>query len=141
MPVRNFKSSNKEGIPYKIPFSFLNSHQTPHQQTLNPNNNSRNSTNFQKKKKKKKKKKKMNSMFSFFDAFAAELLLGKFVRDSSSVPSFTPNNGGSASSAASASPKSLPNKKHEANSKNSSMKPRFALELDGLNCFETLVPN
>lgn len=86
----------------------------------------------------------MNSMFSFFDAFAAEILLGKFVTASTSVPSFTPNTG-SGGSASSAPVKSMPGKKDEANavakSKNSSMKPRFALEFDGLNCFETLVPN
>lgn len=78
----------------------------------------------------------MNSMFSLFDAFAAELILGKFVRSSSSVPSFTPKNG-------SGSVKSLPIKKEEEETKpkNSSMKPRFALEFDGLHCFETLVPN
>lgn len=77
-------------------------------------------------------------MFSLFDAFAAEFLLGNFVRASSSVPSFTPNN----NNASPAVPKPLPSKKEEEpKSKNSLMKPRFALELDGLNCFETLVPN
>uniref|UniRef100_A0A9I9CME3 Avr9/Cf-9 rapidly elicited protein n=1 Tax=Cucumis melo TaxID=3656 RepID=A0A9I9CME3_CUCME len=83
----------------------------------------------------------MNSMFSLFDAFAAEFLLGNnFVRASSSIPSFTPNNNNNAAS--SAVPKPLPSKKkEEPKPKNSSVKPRFALELDGLNCFETLVPN
>ncbi|KAK2664398.1 hypothetical protein Ddye_002972 [Dipteronia dyeriana] len=85
----------------------------------------------------------MNSMFSSFDAFSAELM-GQKVR-----VSFAPTTTCSSTSATATQKNNLQsqestkdvaiNNKNKKPSTSSSSKPRFALELDGLNCFETLV--
>ncbi|KAL5764349.1 hypothetical protein ACOSP7_016708 [Xanthoceras sorbifolium] len=78
----------------------------------------------------------MNSIFSSFDLFSAELM-GQKVRVSL-APSTAPKNNNNLQSQDSSKAVNMnQNKKHEDQS--SSSKPRFALELDGLNCFETLV--
>ncbi|TXG50769.1 hypothetical protein EZV62_023293 [Acer yangbiense] len=83
----------------------------------------------------------MNSIFSSFDAFSAELL-GQKVRVSfaptttcSSTNATQKNNNNNLQSQESTKDVAI-NKK---TSTSSSSKPRFAPELDGLNCFETLV--
>ncbi|KAK3228175.1 hypothetical protein Dsin_008037 [Dipteronia sinensis] len=84
----------------------------------------------------------MNSIFSSFDAFSAELM-GQKVRFSlaptttCSGTSATQKNNNLQSQE---STKDVAiNNKNKKPSTSSSTKPRFALELDGLNCFETLV--
>ncbi|XP_022159727.1 uncharacterized protein LOC111026066 [Momordica charantia] len=79
----------------------------------------------------------MNSMFSLFDAFAAELLMAKTFRASSS---FAPNNGSGGSVKSPPSNAAPDNLEQPKSNKNSLLRPpRLAPEFDGLNCFETLV--
>ncbi|CAH8254289.1 unnamed protein product [Arabidopsis lyrata] len=80
----------------------------------------------------------MNSMFSAFDAMCAEIM-GKKVTAASYVYRSERN---SASSSGGGQNASLSLKNDEKASKNMDLPtktPRFALELDGLNCFETIV--
>ncbi|XP_018488360.1 uncharacterized protein LOC108859020 [Raphanus sativus] len=74
----------------------------------------------------------MNSMFSAFDALFVELM-GKNLMVSSL----------NATSAATPKPAVLQTQKQEENASNKmglvQKTPRFALELDGLHCFETIV--
>ncbi|KAL0313114.1 UNVERIFIED_CONTAM: hypothetical protein Sradi_5710700 [Sesamum radiatum] len=77
------------------------------------------------------------SFFSSFDAVCAEVLAGKSVRAAT------------ISSSSSAPPPPPPKSAHYHNTKTdhqpisrkakAESKPRFAPELDGLNCFETLI--
>ncbi|KAJ4840226.1 hypothetical protein Tsubulata_007510 [Turnera subulata] len=94
----------------------------------------------------------MNSMFSSFDAFAAEVL-GQKLRSAFSFPTINKASSGDnkavdamttlkkqqqeeGSSPAAAQPSSdFDGKKKQQKPK----LPRFAVELDGLNCFETFV--
>ncbi|KAJ0104708.1 hypothetical protein Patl1_17389 [Pistacia atlantica] len=84
----------------------------------------------------------MNSMFSSFDAFSAEFL-GQKVRASFVSATKKVNNMQSESKDSTRVNKtSHMEKKQEggpSSSKASSGKARFAPELDGLNCFETIV--
>ncbi|XVF51182.1 hypothetical protein PTKIN_Ptkin04bG0163900 [Pterospermum kingtungense] len=86
----------------------------------------------------------MNSIFSSFDALCAEFL-GQAIR-----PSFASTTNKDANSSFLSSSRGLTNKttesmkkkkKQEGNAEKKQQKksPRFAPELDGLNCFETLV--
>ncbi|KAG2314860.1 hypothetical protein Bca4012_065666 [Brassica carinata] len=75
----------------------------------------------------------MNSMFSAFDALFAELMVGKNLLASSF----------NATTTAKPSPTQKRAQKNEKTSDNKiglvQKTPRFALELDGLHCFETIV--
>ncbi|KAG7599061.1 hypothetical protein ISN44_As06g032530 [Arabidopsis suecica] len=76
----------------------------------------------------------MNSMFSAFDALFAELM-GKNLMAS-------PFNATTATAKPAATPQTQTQKKENASSKKVGLvqkTPRFALELDGLHCFETIV--
>ncbi|CAD5314339.1 unnamed protein product [Arabidopsis thaliana] len=82
----------------------------------------------------------MNSMFSAFDAMCAEIM-GKKVTAASYVYR-SERNSASSSSSGGGQNASLSLKKDEKASKNMDLPtktPRFALELDGLHCFETIV--
>ncbi|KAL0696078.1 hypothetical protein Bca4012_063258 [Brassica carinata] len=73
----------------------------------------------------------MNSMFSSFDALFAELM-GKNLMASPFNGTATPKT---------AAPQTQTQKKENASSNNNGLlqkTPRFALELDGLHCFETI---
>ncbi|EOY23838.1 hypothetical protein QQP08_010367 [Theobroma cacao] len=82
----------------------------------------------------------MNSIFSSFDAFCAEFL-GQAIRPS--FASTTNKDGNSFLGSRGVTNKVTENmkKKQEGNveKKQQVKAPRFAPELDGLNCFETLV--
>uniref|UniRef100_A0A1J3CRF5 Uncharacterized protein n=1 Tax=Noccaea caerulescens TaxID=107243 RepID=A0A1J3CRF5_NOCCA len=75
----------------------------------------------------------MNSMFSAFDALFAELM-GKNLMASSFI---------NASATATAKPAAAPAPQTQTQKKENATfvqkTPRFALELDGLHCFETIV--
>ncbi|KAL0696080.1 hypothetical protein Bca4012_063260 [Brassica carinata] len=77
----------------------------------------------------------MNSMFSTFDAMCAEIM-GKKVTAASyiCIPSSERN---PASSSSDQTASSL--KKDEKETNLAAKQPRCALELDGINCFETIV--
>lgn len=83
----------------------------------------------------------MNSIFSSFDAFSAEsmgLRFSAFGSVRSSIKDVSSNNINLMKS------QDNPTKVSETNNvnqikKQESSKPRFAVELDGLNCFETIV--
>ncbi|CAN8314029.1 unnamed protein product [Cochlearia groenlandica] len=79
----------------------------------------------------------MNSMFSAFDALFAELM-GKNLLASSFNATAKPT----ASAASQTQTQTQTQEKGNASSNNMGLvqkTPRFALELDGLHCFETIV--
>ncbi|KAJ8774711.1 hypothetical protein K2173_017157 [Erythroxylum novogranatense] len=90
----------------------------------------------------------MMSLFSSFDALCAEFTYGKKLSlslDSGSTTASIPSKDAAAvvdSSIRKSSPSDRNNKPSPcpSQSKRSSMKPRFAPELDGVNCFESIVP-
>ncbi|KAJ4711780.1 Avr9/Cf-9 rapidly elicited protein [Melia azedarach] len=79
----------------------------------------------------------MNSMFSSFDAFSAEFL-GQKVK-ASFVSKAKKANYNTQQQQSQDSTKVVAKKQESQSSTNKKM-PRFAPELDGINCFETLVP-
>lgn len=82
----------------------------------------------------------MNSMFSAFDAMCAEIMGKKVTADSYVYRS--ERNAASSCGGGAGQNASLSLKKDEKASKNidlATKTPRFALELDGLHCFETIV--
>lgn len=76
----------------------------------------------------------MNSMFSPFDAMSAEIM-GKKVTAASYV--CNPSESNAASSGGGTVSSSL--KKDENATSLAKKQPRYALELDGIHCFETIV--
>ncbi|KAB2608958.1 hypothetical protein D8674_012126 [Pyrus ussuriensis x Pyrus communis] len=81
----------------------------------------------------------MNSMFSSFDALCAEFL-GQRVKSSFPTQQLkstaaVPSNNTISTAKQEGNMESLP----EAKKQSRRSPPRFAVELDGLNCFETLV--
>ncbi|XP_018489902.1 uncharacterized protein LOC108860537 [Raphanus sativus] len=76
----------------------------------------------------------MNSMFSPFDAMSAEIM-GKKVTAASYV--CNPSESNAASSGGQTVSSSL--KKDENATSMAKKQPRYALELDGIHCFETIV--
>ncbi|CAH2035059.1 unnamed protein product [Thlaspi arvense] len=82
----------------------------------------------------------MNSMFSAFDAMCAEIMGKKVTADAfvyrcSERKAAAPSGGGGGSGQTATS--SL--KKDEKAAIFATKQPRFALELDGIHCFETIV--
>ncbi|ESQ33533.1 hypothetical protein EUTSA_v10009742mg [Eutrema salsugineum] len=81
----------------------------------------------------------MNSMFSAFDAMCAEIMGKKFTADSS--VSYVCNRSKRKNSAPSGAGGQIASslKKDEKAANSATKQPRFALELDGIHCFETIV--
>ncbi|CAN8314033.1 unnamed protein product [Cochlearia groenlandica] len=80
----------------------------------------------------------MNSMFSAFDAMCAEIM-GKKVTSDSYVYRCSEPNSASPSSSDGGGGGQIAAKKVEKPSESATKQPRYALELDGLHCFETIV--
>ncbi|KAF8060372.1 hypothetical protein N665_1219s0002 [Sinapis alba] len=81
----------------------------------------------------------MNSMFSAFDAMCAEIM-GKKVTAASYISNPSERNAASSGGCGGQSQTvSSLMKKDEKATNFAAKQPRFALELDGLHCFETIV--
>ncbi|KAF8116371.1 hypothetical protein N665_0019s0049 [Sinapis alba] len=78
----------------------------------------------------------MNSMFSAFDAMSAEIM-GKKVTAASYVCKPSERNAASYGGGGGQTAASL--KKDENATSLATKQPRYALELDGIHCFETIV--
>ncbi|XP_010542077.1 PREDICTED: uncharacterized protein LOC104815392 [Tarenaya hassleriana] len=76
----------------------------------------------------------MNSMFSSFDALCAELMGMKIAAASAF-------SGCSERNAAAAGDQSATQKTDKKKTRSLQKTPRFAPELDGLHCFETIIPS
>ncbi|ESQ33491.1 hypothetical protein EUTSA_v10009230mg [Eutrema salsugineum] len=82
----------------------------------------------------------MNSMFSAFDAMCAEIMGIKVTADSSlSYVCNRSERKNSASSGGGGGQTASSLKKDEKAANSATKQPRFALELDGIHCFETIV--
>ncbi|KAI3839087.1 hypothetical protein MKX03_011086 [Papaver bracteatum] len=82
----------------------------------------------------------MNSIFSSFDAACFEFLHQKISFSPSSMETKKNTTPGDNNKVSSTTPEKV-EKKQEEKKKTTTSTRRFALELDGLNCFETIVSN
>ncbi|KAI3843017.1 hypothetical protein MKW92_043019 [Papaver armeniacum] len=84
----------------------------------------------------------MNSIFSSFDAACFEFLNQKIKFSPSSMEMKKNTTAGDNNKVSSTTPeKKQVEKKQEEKKKTTTSTRRFALEFDGLNCFETIVSN